>query len=265
METETTSFSESTAQLKARLQSMDDYAFEKFVADLWKKRGFSTQVSQEAVDAGIDVVATKQTPYPQKELIQAKRYSEGNKVGGPEIQQYASLKRQGENVDSVVVVTTSSFSRHAKERADDLNVKLVDGDQLVRLAIQLNATDLLSEYGVALRQETEEVHDSKPKQDTPPEVEIHLFVLVGVASWAVFWFLFLRSNGPMGLLELLFGGVAWISLPVGVFYDMREYSENRAATQLYTLSSAIPLLGFLVGLSYLSLRLRPLWQWYRKR
>lgn len=52
---------------------MDDYDFEHFITDLWEEMGWQCKVSQASVDAGIDVVATKQTPYPQKKLIQGHR------------------------------------------------------------------------------------------------------------------------------------------------------------------------------------------------
>ncbi|PGF17246.1 hypothetical protein CP556_14825 [Natrinema sp. CBA1119] len=76
-------------------------------------------MSTASNDKGIDVRvrAKKTTPYNQKALIQAKRYGEGNKVGSPAIQQYSSLKHQEDNVDKVVVVTTSSYSRNAKEHS----------------------------------------------------------------------------------------------------------------------------------------------------
>ena len=133
-------------QVLTQLQSIDDYDFEHLVADLWARQGWDTEVSQASVDAGIDVIATKESPYPQKKLIQAKRYGSNTTVGGPDIQQYASLKHQRDNVDSVVVVTSNKFTRHAEDRAQELNVKTVDGDGLVKLVDQFNGYDLLEKY-----------------------------------------------------------------------------------------------------------------------
>lgn len=103
-------------------------------------------MSQASIDAGIDVVATKEMPYPQKKVIQAKRYGENTTVGGPDIQQYASLKQQVEGADSVIVVTTSEFTSSAQKRARDLNVKLVDGDRLAQLIDEHDAWDLVTKY-----------------------------------------------------------------------------------------------------------------------
>lgn len=113
--------------------AVDPYEFESFVADLWEQQGWSTYVSPGSNDRGIDVVASRDEPVAQKHLIQVKRYAPENKVGGPEIQQYASLLHQDPDADAVIVVTTSGFTRQARELAADLNVKLIDGAGLQRL------------------------------------------------------------------------------------------------------------------------------------
>lgn len=136
----------SPSELKSQLQSMDEYKFEHFLAGLWNKMDWETRVLQASGDAGIDVIATKTEPYPQKAVIQAKRYRDDTTVGGPAIQQYASLKHQIPAVDSVIVVTTSSFTEAAKERANELNVKIIDGDTLTTLIESLDAHNLVVEY-----------------------------------------------------------------------------------------------------------------------
>lgn len=130
-------------ELKRRLQNMDEYEFEELVADVWEAQGWETTVTTGAADRGIDVIATRHDPFTQKQLIQAKRYSEGTTVGSPDIQQYASLRQQEENVDAVVVVTTSGFSSQAESVAHDLNVKLISGDKLCHL---IEKYDLVQEH-----------------------------------------------------------------------------------------------------------------------
>ena len=128
------------------LQEIDEYEFEHFVAELWGRMGWETEVTQGTTDKGIDVVATKRNPYEMKQLIQAKRYSESSTVGSPDIQQYASLRHQETNVDAVVVVTTSTFSTQAEQIADDLNVKLIDGTELEKLVEKYNCEELVLRY-----------------------------------------------------------------------------------------------------------------------
>ncbi|MFC7059975.1 restriction endonuclease [Halovenus salina] len=125
---------------------MDEYEFEQLVANVWEQRGWETTVTTGSSDRGIDVIAEKSGPFSQKHLIQAKRYSAGNKIGSPDIQQYSSLRQQESDVDAVVVVTTSSFTAQAQQTADDLNVKLVDGNDLCEMILELDSQDFLSDY-----------------------------------------------------------------------------------------------------------------------
>lgn len=135
---------ETPAQLKAVLQQMDPYEFEHFVADLWERFGWETSVSSASADKGVDVVCRKSMPYDQLVLIQAKRYGPNSTVGSPAVQQYASLRHQYDGVDKVLIVTTSGYSSQAESIADKLNVKLIDGDRLVRLILDHDALDLVA-------------------------------------------------------------------------------------------------------------------------
>jgi len=132
-----------------RLQGMDAIDFEHFCADLWRRQGWDAEVRQASTDAGVDVVLRrKEGGFEQRAVLQAKRYSEDNKVGGPEIQQYGSLREQ-EGVDFCAVVTTSSFTKGAKARAEELNVRLVGGKDLVKVIDETDSVDLLNEYAPA--------------------------------------------------------------------------------------------------------------------
>jgi len=155
---------ETPAQLKAVLQQMDPYEFEHFVADLWERMGWETSVSTESADKGIDITAQKSTPYEQLVLIQAKRYGPNTTVGSPEIQQYASLKHQQSGVDKVLMVTTNAYTQQACELAEQLNVKLIDGDDLVGLIDQQDAGDLVATYLDFI--------EHTPEADTEPTVAV---------------------------------------------------------------------------------------------
>ena len=116
-----------TEGIKESLASIEPYQFEKFVAALWERRGWTAEVTSESKDAGIDVIIEKSNPFNQTQIIQAKRNASDNKVGSSDIQQYSSLKHQVPNADTVIIVTTSEFTLPAKQRAEELNVKLVVG------------------------------------------------------------------------------------------------------------------------------------------
>lgn len=153
-------------ELISQLRQIDEYEFEKLVADVWEERGWKTTVTTGSNDRGIDVIAEKATPFSQKHLIQAKRYSADNTIGSPDIQQYSSLRHQEDDVDAVVVVTTSSFSSQARQTANDLNVKLIDGEKLSQIILNLNSQRFLSDYFSKEAHTTGEVEKSRQKTDT---------------------------------------------------------------------------------------------------
>jgi len=120
---------------KSSLQNLQPDEFEAFVASVWSSMGWSTEVTRSSRDEGIDIVATKSEVYTQKAVIQAKCYSDENKVGRPDIQQYSTLKEQVPDADTVIVVTSGSFTSDAKDLAEQLNVKIVNGVELSQSAL----------------------------------------------------------------------------------------------------------------------------------
>lgn len=120
-----------------QLQSIDPYEFEQLIADLWESKGYRATVRQKSQDRGIDIEAEKGG---QKVVIQVKRYSTDNKIGSEEVRKYATLYQQT-NANSVVIVTSGYFTDSARELADDLQVELVNGDQVVQ---QLKNNDVSS-------------------------------------------------------------------------------------------------------------------------
>lgn len=148
--------------LKLTLQQMDEYDFEKFIADLWEDQGWSTRVLQASKDKGIDIEARRSDPIDQKLIIQAKRYSSGNKVGSEQVQQYSSLKIQEDHVDTVVIITTTEFTKQARNLATELNIKLVNGDDLVQIIQEQDAQDILDRY---VGSETPEVDHVEPEKN----------------------------------------------------------------------------------------------------
>jgi hypothetical protein len=114
------------------LKEIDPYEFEEFVAKVWRKMGYEASVTQGSQDKGVDVVAEKSEPYSEKILIQVKRKGDGNKVGGPTVRRCSGLKNKN-GVDKVVIVTSTEFTRQAKEEAEEYNLKTIDGRKLLEL------------------------------------------------------------------------------------------------------------------------------------
>ena len=140
----------SNQELIELLRKMSPYVFEKFIADLWECQRWNTTITSETGDRGIDVIAERHDLIPEKQLIQAKKYANGNRIGSTDVQLYSSLLHQEDNVDAVIIITTSSFTQQAKRVAKDLNVKLVDKNLLCRIIESEGA------YGIIRRHSDED-------------------------------------------------------------------------------------------------------------
>lgn len=109
------------------MDELDPYEFEQFVANLWEAKGYDTAVTSGSNDRGIDFEAEK---LGRKEVVQVKKYGPDNKVGSQEVRNYATLYQQVPEANTVVLVTSSSFTEQAEELADDLKVEIFDGERL---------------------------------------------------------------------------------------------------------------------------------------
>lgn len=270
---------ESPAQLKAALQRMDAYEFEHFIGDLWERMGWQTEVSTAAADKGVDVTATKTSPYEQTLLIQAKRYGPNTTVGSPEIQQYASLRHQYHGVDKVLLVTTNGYTNQATELAEKLNVKLLDGDELVQLVLEHDALDLVAEYldlvehitpddspqsaepPTAHRGESDETeahptgpHTSSSHTTNTTSLESthwHKLVIGATVGWVGLFFGVVVI--PERLWSILFV-TTWVGLPVALFLDARQIrsvTDWPKYTWAYLLTSAIWFVAVIPAVIYL--------------
>lgn len=119
----------------------DPAFFEQLVSDLLVKMGYGYDATASKVvggsnDQGIDCVIEEDKLGLDKIFVQAKRYSPDNTVGRPALQSFIGAM---ENVQKGVFITTSSFTKQAKDFADrqqQKNLKLIDGDMLADLMIR---------------------------------------------------------------------------------------------------------------------------------
>lgn len=111
------------------LRGMESDRFEEYVADLYKRRGYEVELTEGGSDRGIDIIAEKKG---SRIAIQAKCYREGNKVGGPVVRRVEGAARE-RGSDQAVIVTTSDFTKQARESAETLGIELIDGKGLVKM------------------------------------------------------------------------------------------------------------------------------------
>lgn len=135
-----------SSRILSTLRFLSPRHFEQFVADVWQERqGWTTEVTDSGRDRGLDVIGEPPSG-GQKTAVQCKRYAAENKISSNEVQQYAALRQQWSDIDGVTVVTTSSFTRDARELAERLDVKCTDGDDLIRLVRRYEAEEILDWY-----------------------------------------------------------------------------------------------------------------------
>lgn len=118
------------------------YQFEKFTKILLIKLGFDdVKVTKKSGDKGIDLVCIKEEIdgmdiNPSRYIVQAKRYSENNKVSAKEIREFKGTSSS----DKRIFITTSSFTKFAEEEAKDLtnSVILINGEMLISYCVNLD-------------------------------------------------------------------------------------------------------------------------------
>lgn len=112
-----------------KINTMDGYQFEKFVADSLKLVGYSTELTKKSGDFGIDVIAKSQNKVIG---IQVKHYK--GKVGYDAIKEvHAGGKIYKCNEYWVVISNNHGFTKQAKIGAEKLNIKLYDVDDFAYL------------------------------------------------------------------------------------------------------------------------------------
>lgn len=123
-----------------KLHESNPYYFEKIVLKLFKKMGYGDfEETTKSRDGGIDGIINQDQLGIEKIYIQAKRYSDGNKVREPEIRNF--IGAMSGDVSKGIFVTTSFFDDSAVRKAKDARnhkIILIDGSQLVSLMIKHN-------------------------------------------------------------------------------------------------------------------------------
>lgn len=119
--------------------------FETLVVDLMLAMGYggwskdSGKATQYNADGGIDGVINEDPLGLETIYLQAKRYSEGNTVGRPDIQAFSGALDM-QRARKGVFITTSKFSSDALDYVQRIEKKivLIDGQQLAEMMIKYN-------------------------------------------------------------------------------------------------------------------------------
>jgi restriction system protein len=128
----------------ARMKSLGDILvltpkeFEELTGRILEANGFhDVQIVGGSGDLGVDLFAWDQVGY--KYAVQCKRYAPGNTVGSPAIQTFFGMMFHHQ-VHKGIFVTTSSFSQPAVDLANQRDIRLINGNQLIDLMKNLQQT-----------------------------------------------------------------------------------------------------------------------------
>lgn len=109
--------------------NMSHFQFEEFVAELFKKMGYTAKVTRKTGDYGVDVVAKKDNKII---AIQCKQNRIGNNVGAVTVQNTLGSMWKVK-ADKSIIVTTSEFTTQAEEQAKRAPIELWDGNYLQKM------------------------------------------------------------------------------------------------------------------------------------
>lgn len=120
-------------------ESMDQSEFGQFVAALWERQGWQTQVKR---DDGRVFVAIQRPETGEEGLLWAVADGE---VGGKQVQQFQSLCQQHE-IREGAIVAAGTVSDHARKVANGTGIELLDSEKIATILKQKGLTDLAKQY-----------------------------------------------------------------------------------------------------------------------
>jgi restriction system protein len=130
-------------ELLALLLDLSPQRFERVILDLLAAMGFGSgdmangHMTKSTGDGGIDGIIHEDALGLDAVYIQAKRYAPDNKISRPDIQRFVG-SLTGEGATKGVFVTTSDFSREAKDYIDRVQhrIVLINGQRFADLMLK---------------------------------------------------------------------------------------------------------------------------------
>lgn len=133
------------SDLLDRVLDLSPVFFERLVVEILVRMGYGASIldAGQAIgktgDEGIDGTIKEDMLGLDTVYIQAKRWSRCNVVGRPELQKFVGALA-GQGAKKGIFITTSSFTKEAKEYApkNDTKIVLIDGEELADYMIDYN-------------------------------------------------------------------------------------------------------------------------------
>jgi restriction system protein len=119
------------------LLDLDGYEFERLMVQLCEAMPYFDEVrrTRSRGDGGIDLVAVNKTPFSGGRVaVQAKRYASHRKVDVAAVREMVGSISQRE-FNKGIIITTSDFTRAAREEASRLGIELYNHERLLWLLL----------------------------------------------------------------------------------------------------------------------------------
>jgi len=143
-----------SSEILTTIKKCSPVFFERLVVDVLVKMGYggTRQDARKAIgksgDEGIDGIINEDRLGLDVIYIQAKKWEKENQISRPDIQKFAGAL-QGQRAKKGIFITTSSFTKEAKDFASriDSRIILIDGVTLSQLMIDYNVgVNLITAY-----------------------------------------------------------------------------------------------------------------------
>jgi restriction system protein len=143
-----------TSEILATIKKCSPAFFERLVVDVLVKMGYggtrhdAGKAIGKSGDEGIDGIINEDRLGLDVIYIQAKKWDKDNQISRPDIQKFAGAL-QGQRAKKGIFITTSSFTKEAREFASRIESKiiLIDGVTFSQLMIDYNVgVNLVASY-----------------------------------------------------------------------------------------------------------------------
>jgi len=120
-------------ELRRKLRELDGTAFTRLVADLWEAQGWSTTVFSATNQVVYDIVAMREEPEERRILLWTEHRPDDSQLGPRAVKRCATARDSSQGADSATIVTNALLRTAAKQRAQELDVTVIDGSDLIDL------------------------------------------------------------------------------------------------------------------------------------
>jgi HJR/Mrr/RecB family endonuclease len=112
------------------IEKMSPYAFEHFIAKIFRKMGYKALVTKPSRDFGVDVIAKNNE---ETIAIQVKKFND-HPIGNRDVQMLlGAMQMKKFRADRSIIITTSRFTKSAFEQADGCPIELWDRKKLKKI------------------------------------------------------------------------------------------------------------------------------------